>query len=162
MTSEYRITFGLIEDILDALERHGYVRGDDQHAGRAIGLITDLARIWEGAQDYPAGAHLVKIPAARPDPAGPDVVTLIDRDIGTVLAALDEAAEYKRDRAGTCADCPDQSCVTCQFRLQAARDYGQLAAQVLRQADAKAAHRGQPEPGTAGQPGHAVDREAGQ
>ena len=45
MTSDHRITSGLIADILDALERHGYLRGDDQHADRAIGLIGDLARI---------------------------------------------------------------------------------------------------------------------
>ena len=43
MTSENRITTGLIYDITDALERHGYYRGDDQHADRAIGLMADLA-----------------------------------------------------------------------------------------------------------------------
>ena len=53
MTSDHRITSGLIHDILDVLERHGYTRGDDQHAGRAIGLIGDLARIYEGSQDQP-------------------------------------------------------------------------------------------------------------
>ena len=37
MTSDYRNTPGLIHDILDALERHGYHRSDDQHADRAIG-----------------------------------------------------------------------------------------------------------------------------
>ncbi len=168
MTRNRRVSFGLIADILDTLERHGHVRGDDQHAGRAIGLITDLACIWEGAQDYPAGARLVKIPSSLPaDPDGPAAVTLIDRDIGMVLAALDDAAEHKRDRAGTCADCADQSCLTCQARLQVAREYDQLAAQVLRQAQAaRAAHRDQPEPGSsrlsAGQPGPAADREAGQ
>ncbi len=169
MTSDYRITSGLIHDILDTLERNGHVRGDDQHAGRAIGLITDLACIWEGTQDYPAGADLVKIPSSLPaDPAGPQTVTLIDRDISTVLAALDEAAEYKRDRAGTCADCADQSCLTCQARLQGAREYDHLAAQVLQEAEAAraAAGGGQPEPGSSrlspGQPGPAADREAGQ
>ena len=167
MTRVRPVTFGLIHDILNALERHGHVRGDDQHAGRAIGLITDLARIWEGAQDYPAGARLVKIPSSLPaDPDRPAAVTLIDRDIGMVLAALDDAAEHKRDRAGTCADCADQSCLTCRARLQVAREYDQLAAQVLREAQAAgAAHRGQPEPGRSrpspGQPGRAADRAAG-
>ncbi len=167
MTSHHRITSALIHDILDTLERHGHVRGDDQHAGRAIGLIGDLARIWAGTQDYPAGADLVKIPSSLPaDPAGPETVTLIDRDICTVLAALDDAADYKRDRAGTCADCPDQSCLTCQARLQGAREYDQLAAQVLQQAEARAADLGQPAPGspalTRGEPDPAAGIEAGQ
>jgi len=160
MTSNRRASFGLIADILDALEQHGHLRGDDQHAGRAIGLIGDLTRIWEGTQDYPTGAHLIKIPSSAP-------VTLAGRDISTVLAALDEAAEYKRDRAETCADCPDQSCLTCQARLQGAQEYDHLAAQVLQEAEAaRAAHSDQPEPGSPrlspGQPGHAADREAGQ
>ncbi len=168
MTSDYRITSGLIHDILDTLERHGHVRGDDQHAGRAISLIGDLARIWECTQDYPAGADLVKIPSSLPaDPAGPQTVTLTDRDISTALAALDDAAEHKRDRAGACADCADQSCTACQARLQVAREYDHLAAQVLQEAEAaRAAHHGQPEPGSSrlspGQPGPAADREAGQ
>ena len=37
--------------------------------------------------------------------------------------ALDIAADYKRDRAAACADCADQTCVTCQSRL---RDAGGL------------------------------------
>ena len=77
MTSNRRVSFGLIADILDALEQHGHLRGDDQHAGRAIGLIGDLARIWEGTQDYPAGAHLIKIPSSAP---GSGAVTLAGED----------------------------------------------------------------------------------
>jgi hypothetical protein len=50
MTSDYRITSDLIHKILDAPERHAHVRSD-LHAGRAIALISDLARIHEGAQD---------------------------------------------------------------------------------------------------------------
>ena len=69
MTSNRRVSSGLIADILDALEQHGHLRGDDQHAGRAIGLIGDLARIWEGTQDHPAGTHLSKIPSAAPGSA---------------------------------------------------------------------------------------------
>jgi len=33
---------------VDALERHGYYRSDDLHADRAIGLVGDLACIYEG------------------------------------------------------------------------------------------------------------------
>ena len=54
MTTDHRVTPGLIHDILDALERHGYYRSDDLHADRAIGLIGDLAGIYEGTQDHPA------------------------------------------------------------------------------------------------------------
>ena len=71
MTSENRITTGLIYDITDALERHGHYRGDDQHADRAIGLMADLARIWEGTQDHPADAHAITMPSPRPAYPGP-------------------------------------------------------------------------------------------
>ena len=54
MTSDHRVTPGLIHDIVDALERHGYYRSDDLHADRAVGLIGDLAGIYEGTQDHPA------------------------------------------------------------------------------------------------------------
>src|SRR5258705_444741 len=46
MTSDHRVTPGLIHDIVDVLERHGYCRSDDLHADRAIGLIGDLACIY--------------------------------------------------------------------------------------------------------------------
>jgi hypothetical protein len=53
MTSDHHITSDLIHDILDALERHGHARSDDQQTGWAIGLIGDLAGIYEGTQDHP-------------------------------------------------------------------------------------------------------------
>ena len=37
MTSDDRLTWGLITDVLDVLERHGYHRHDNQHTGQAIG-----------------------------------------------------------------------------------------------------------------------------
>ncbi len=167
MTSDYRVTPGLVHEILDALERHGYYRGDDQHADRAIGLIGDMVRIYEGTRDYPADAYLITAPAPRPgSQPGHETAILADADIGTILAALDDAADHKRDRAGTCADCAGQSCPACQSRLQAARDYDDLAARVLREAQARAALRGQPEACdyclSSGQPDHAADIEAGQ
>jgi hypothetical protein len=154
MTHDDRSISGLIFDILDALERHGHVPGDDQHAGRAIGLIGDLARIYEGSQDYPAGAHLIKIPsslsaqAEHPGQDRHDAVTLTGADVSTAVAALDIAADYKRDRAEVCADCADQSCPTCQSRHRDAQAYDHLAAQILQTAQARAASRGQPEPGS--------------
>ena len=36
---DYRIGLDLFTDVLDVLHRHGFARGDDQHAGRAIFLI---------------------------------------------------------------------------------------------------------------------------
>ena len=70
MTADHRVTPGLVHDIVDALERHGYYRGDDTHADRAIGLIGDLAYIYEGTQDHPSGPSSTDLPReARPVPA---------------------------------------------------------------------------------------------
>jgi hypothetical protein len=52
-------------------------------------------------------------------------------DARTILTALDEAADYKRDRAANCADCEDQSCGTCGYRLRSARAYDSAAARLL-------------------------------
>jgi len=165
MTSDYRVTPGLIHDILDGLERHGHYRSDDQHAARAIGLLPDVARVYEGTQDYPAGAYLLTVPSSRPADPGPsgqasqDAVILADGDVSTVVAALDIAADHKRDRAELCPDCPDQSCLTCQTRLQGARAYDGMAGRLAWSAEAtRAATASQPEP----DPQPAADREAGQ
>jgi hypothetical protein len=161
MTTGHRITPGLIGDILDALQGHGYCRGDDLHAGRAVGLIGDLARIYEGTQDHPAPADPVTVPPSRPAYPGPsshDTVTLTRADASTVLAALDIAADYKRDRAEMCADCADQSCPTCETRLRDARAYDEMAGRLARAAEAARASR--PGPDRQSQP--AADREAGQ
>ena len=50
-----RTGVGLITDILDVLDRHGYTRSDNAHTARAILLISDLAHIYEGSQDHPFG-----------------------------------------------------------------------------------------------------------
>jgi hypothetical protein len=170
MTSGNRITSGFIQDVMDALERHGYIRSDDQHADRANALIGDLARIYQGTRDHPAGARLTTAPSSRPGhpghrgQPGHDAVILAGGDVGTVLAALDAAADDRRDRAGICADCADQSCLTCQSRLGAARAYDHLAARILQIAEAQAAHRDQPElPSLSpGQADRAAGIEAGQ
>jgi hypothetical protein len=88
-----------------------------------------------------------------------DVVVLPASELKTILAALDEAAESKRDRAETCADCADQSCETCQWCLQVAETYDSLAAHLVQTTEASRA-------ATARQPGLAqsrpvADREAG-
>ena len=139
--SDRRHTWGLIIDVLDVLERHGYHQADDQHTGRAVALVGDLARIYEGTQDAPAGAHLV--PAPRPRQPSPDrpaarssAAAIAGAEMPTILSALDEAADYKRDRAETCADCADQSCGSCQHRLAAARIYDTLAVRLVRAVEA--------------------------
>ena len=81
-----------------------------------------------------------------------------------MLAALDIAADYKRDRAEMCTDCPDQSCPACQSRLHDAQAYDQMADQMLQAAEtALAAHRSQTEPAAPPrQSTLAADKEAGQ
>jgi hypothetical protein len=161
MTSDYRITSGLIHDILDALERHGYYRSDDQHADRAIGLIGDLAGIYEGTQDYPAGTHLITVSSSLPaDPgrSGRDAVILTGADVSTVLTALDIAADYQRERADMCADCRDQSCPACQHRLRDAQACDRLAGRIFD--PARTVGASPPEPG--GRPDPAAGKEAGQ
>jgi hypothetical protein len=151
---DHRMGVRLITDVLDVLERHGYTRGDDEHAGRAIFLIRDLASIYEGSQDHAFGPTINQPP---PEPASQDTVPVPVGEVKNLLIALNTAADYNRDRAELCADCADQSCPTCESRLREAQAYDRLYAQLTQQADtsATASH---PEPAT--QP--AADREAGQ
>ena len=172
MNGDDRQTWGLIIDVLDVLEKHGYRRGDDQHTGRAVGLVGELARIYEGTQEAPAGAYLVPEPRqagqdqARPAD-GQNAEAIAAAGMPAVLAALDEASEYKRDRAAGCADCADQSCGTCQHRLDTARAYDSLATRLQHAIDGVHPDRPSPQP-AAGQPGNRIqpqatpEREAGQ
>ena len=151
MTSDHRVTPGLIHDILDALERHGYDRSDDLHADRASGLIGDLAGVYEGTQDHPAYSG----------PTCHDVITLTRDDASTVFAAADIAADDKRYRAEMCPDCPDRSCPDCQTHFRDAQAFDQMADRMLRAAQAApAATASKPGPSRWSQP--AADREAGQ
>jgi hypothetical protein len=145
MTSDHRVTPGLIHDILGALERHGYYRSDNLHADRAVGLIGDLACIYEGTQDHPAD----------PRPARHDAITLTHADASTIFAASDIAAADKRYRAEMC---PDQSCRSCQVNIRDAEAFDQMAGRMLQAAQAAAASK--PAPDRWSQP--AADREAGQ
>ena len=171
MTSDDRMTWNLILEVFDVLERHGYHESDNQHTGQASRVIRDLAHVYEGTRDAPYGTYLDQAPPSpHPEPgrpvrqADPDAVLLTSPDVSTVLAALDVAADYKRDRAEMCADCPDQSCPACQTRLHDARAYDQMADRMLQAAEAApAAHHGQTE--SAGPPRQsrlAADKEAGQ
>ena len=122
----------MITDILDVLDRHGYIRSDNAHTARAILLISDLAHIYQGSLDHPFGPYNGEIPSRTepepPEPASQDAIVLPANQVSTIVAALNEASLCKRDRAATCADCADQSCGTCQWRLRAAQTYDSLAA----------------------------------
>ena len=166
MADDDRLTWGFILEVLDVMERHGYRRSDNQHTGQAIGLIGDVARIYEGTLDAPPGGY-VAVPSSQPtapQPPGPPAVIVSAAEVKTLLAALDEAAEYKRDRAETCADCADQSCTTCQWRLQAADAYDQMAGQMSQAAKASAAQQRDPDhaPPARGGAHPAAEPEAGQ
>jgi hypothetical protein len=172
MNDDHRQTWGLIIDVLDVLEKHGYRRGDDQHTGRAVRLVGDLARIYEGTQAVPDGARLVPEPSqASLDQAGRAAAGHVEAIAGvgmpTILSALDEASDYKRNRAAGCADCADQSCGTCQHCLDAARAYESLATRLQHAIDGIAPERPSRHaafgtPSKRIQPQAAPDREAGQ
>jgi hypothetical protein len=94
-----------------------------------------------------------------PEPTRRDAVTVPPGEVKTLISALIIAADYKRDRAGMCADCADQSCPTCEWRLRDAQAYDRAHVQLLQATEASAsAAASHPEPAT--QP--AADREAGQ
>jgi hypothetical protein len=162
MTADHWVTPGLIHDILDAPERHGYHCNDDLHADRAIGLIGNLACIYGGAQDHPAATCQITVPPPTyPGPGRHDVITLTRADAITIFAAADIAADGKRYRAGICPDCPDQSCPVCQTPLNDAQAFDQMADRMLQAAEAApAAGASKPGPDRWSQP--AADREVGQ
>ena len=171
MTDDERLTWGFILEVLDVLERHGYHRIDNQRTGHAIGLLGNLAHIYDGTMDAPRGAYVAVPPsplaaAQFPGRTGQDSVILTGTDVSIVLAVLDIASDDKRDRAAACADCADQTCLTCQSRLRDAHAYDRLAGQILHVAEFSAAAAQQPGPDRAqparGQPQAAPDREAGQ
>jgi hypothetical protein len=133
----------LITGMIGLLDRHGYTRGDKEHTGRAILLLGDMARIYEGSQDHPFGPSTGEIPPrpepVPPEPATRDAVTVPPGEVKTLISALIIAADHKRDRAGICADCADQSCPACEWRLRDAQAYDRAHVQLLQSADAWAA-----------------------
>ena len=163
MAADDRMNLDFILQFLDVLERHGYHYRDDLHTDRAVGLLRDVARIYEGTRETAASPYAAEPPSApQPEPAPPpgpqpgqDAVIVSSADVGIIAAALEEAADYKRDRAGTCADCADRSCRTCQWRLRGAETYGHLATQMLWAAEASRSAPGR-------QPQPRADKEAGQ
>src|SRR5437667_129755 len=93
---------GVREETIQRLVR-GDARGDNEHTGRAILLISDLAHIYEGSLDHPFGPYINGISPSRTEPAPPepgsqDAALVPAGDVKTLLAALYIAADYKRDR----------------------------------------------------------------
>ena len=161
MTSDHRVTPGLIHDILDALERHGYYRSDDLHADRAIGLIGDLACIYEGTQDHPAIA--CPIPAAPP--ATRTAATTPSPSPAPTPAPSSPRWISPPTTSATASRCaptaPTSPAPTCQTHLRDAQAFDQMADRMLQAAQAApAASASQPGPDRQSQP--AADREAGQ
>jgi hypothetical protein len=166
MTSDDRLTSGLILDVLDVLEHHGYHPYDNQHTGQAIGAILDLAYVYDGTRDTSYLNHASPGPHTEPGPSDPDAddaVILTGAEVRTVVTALDIAADHNHGRAAACADCADQTCPACQSRLRDAQAYEQMATQMLQAAAvALAAHYGQAEPARPARPsGLAAGKEAG-
>ena len=161
-----RHTHRLVAEIITVLERHGHHARDPEHAGQAVTVITQLVGIYDGTRDLPASTGRHAAPQPHPEPTGEpdtDALVLTGGDISTVLAALDLAAEYKRDLAETCADCTDRSCPSCQYRLNHAQDYDRLASRIYDGARAdRAQHESDRTGASPGGAGPAADREAGQ
>ena len=158
-----RHTHRLVSEIVSVLERHGHHARDREHADQAVNVIVQLVGVYDGTRDVAARAARQPHPEPAGEP-GTDALVLTGADISTVLAALDLAAEYKRDLAETCADCADRSCPSCHYRLKHAQDYDRLASRIYD--GPEPAGRSQSEPGHPGaSPGGAgpnADREAGQ
>ena len=171
MTDDQRMTWGFILDVLNVLEEHGYHRYDNLHTGEAVGLIWDLARVYDGTLDTRASAYVAipspSQPAARPPGRADQHAVLVSAaEARTIMAALDVASDYKRDRTAACAECADQSCLSCQTRLRDADAYDRLTAHLLETAATSrsaASRPSQPDrtPDVSAQP-HAADKEAGQ
>ena len=53
---------------------HGYARGDTEHTARAILLIHDLARVYEGTLNHAFGPYINQAPPPPTpiEPSGPD------------------------------------------------------------------------------------------
>src|SRR5260370_34984584 len=116
MTSDDRFTWGLIVDVFDVLERHGYHKYDNQHTGRAFGMIRDLAYVYEGARETHPG---LGPPSSHPGPASPGpgadqgAISLTRAEGSAVFAAADIAPTDTRYRSELSPDSPAQSCPAC-------------------------------------------------
>ena len=106
--TDQRMNPDLIHDVLDVLDRHGYARADDEHTGRAILLISDLAHIYEGAQDHPFGPYINEASPSKTQPS-PSEPAAQDLDFGMTRDELEVLATPLVER--TFAVCQEASAV---------------------------------------------------
>jgi hypothetical protein len=174
---DHRRSPELITDVLDALDRHGYPRGGDEHVGRAVVLISDLARIYEGFQHRAYGPSITLVPSSAPSaPPGPDpghepsipeddldAVTLTHAEVTTVLTSLDLAADWKRDRVETYTYCRQPLLLRLRTPPQRGPQLRPAGVQLLHHEQSARDARSQPRlAGPPLQPRPAAEREAGQ
>ena len=89
MTSDDRMTWGLIGEVLDVLERHGYHQYDNRHTAQAVGAIADLADLYDGARDPSYSTYLHQPPLATHAEPGPYVAHADDAVILTDIGMRD-------------------------------------------------------------------------
>jgi hypothetical protein len=119
----------------DAIQR--LVRGDARTVSPQLrDAVADLYDAW---WDKRAPERTRAERAAPPEPATRDAVTVPAGEVKTLISALVIAADYKRDRAELCADCADQSCPDCGWRLRDAHAYDRAHVQLLQSAETSAA-----------------------
>jgi hypothetical protein len=159
-----RHTHRLVTEILTVLERHGHHAHDRDRADQAVNMAIELTSVYDGTLDIPVSTGRHAAPAPDREAPGPDSLTLAGDDLNAAFAALDLAAEYKRDLIQTCPDCADRSCETCQVRDRDAEAFDRLADRILqRQLAARPADHSPPEPGDpSGRNDPAAGKEAGQ
>ena len=164
--TDHRIGLDLFTDVLDVLHRHGFARGDDEHAAGPSSSSATWPTSTKAPRTTQSGPPSTRHPPRRaPEPPGPDsrdAVVIPASDLKTVLIALDIAADYQRDRAEMCTDCPDQSCPACHTRLRDAQAYDQMADRMFQAAAAApAAHHGHTDPADPHRPSSARSRQGG-
>ena len=96
MTSDDRLTWDFIREVLDVIERHGYHRGDNARTGQAIGLIGDVARIYEGTLDAPPG-----VPEGSYGRRNRQAIAARETRIATRLRAVEQAYRTATERDTT-------------------------------------------------------------
>ena len=104
--------------------------------------FSSLAHIYQGSLGmrtsciFDSAPGPIRLPPGR---AGQVTVLITVSEVTIVLAALDIAADYQRDRAGLYADCTGQTCPACESRLRDAQAYDHLSAQLIQAAQAPSA-----------------------
>ena len=86
MTSDDRLTWGFILDVLDVRNATATTGSDNQHTGQAVGAIRDLAYVYDGTRNAscPTTLRRARHPRTRHQPtrpARPDAVILTGAEV---------------------------------------------------------------------------------